>query len=191
MPLSEVWLVRHGETEWSKSGRHTGLKDLELTPLGEQQATALQPVLAAGRFDLVASSPLRRATQTCELAGFGGPAQSWDDLHEWNYGDYEGRTSAEIRSERPGWNIWTHGVEGGETVEQVGARADRVLAKFEAQSGRALVFAHGHLLRILTSRWLGLPPDCGRLFALLPAAISVLGYEGEIRVIRRWNWQVE
>lgn len=188
MAVSEIWLVRHGETEWARTGRHTGLNDIELTPRGEQQALALKPVLERHTFGVVATSPLRRARQTAELAGY-PDAQVWPETHEWNYGFYEGRTSAEIRLERPGWHIWTDGVEGGETVEQVGERADRALNRTNGAPGNVLLFAHGHFLRILASRWLNLAPADGRLFAFLPAAISVLGYEGETKVIRRWNWQ--
>jgi probable phosphoglycerate mutase len=187
VPASEIWLVRHGETEWAKSGRHTGLRDLTLTLRGEEQAVALRPHLSRPEFTVVAVSPLRRARQTCDLAGFAGRAETWPETHEWDYGAFEGLTSADIGVRIPGWNIWRHGVEGGETVEQVGARADRTLARVEQVSGRVLLFAHGHFLRILTCRWLGLSPSHGRLFAFRPAAVSVLGWEGDIRVIRSWN----
>jgi len=188
MAVTEIWLVRHGETEWARTGRHTGLNDIALTPLGEQQAVALKPVLAREAFDVVATSPLRRARDTSQLAGY-AEAQVWPEIHEWNYGAYEGRTSAEIRAERPGWHIWADGVEGGETVEQVGERAGQALGRLEGAAGKALIFAHGHFLRILATRWLGLCPDQGRLLALFPGAVSILGYEGDTRVIRRWNWQ--
>lgn len=185
--IQEIWLVRHGETEWAITGQHTGWKDIPLTARGEEQARSLQPILAGIEFDTVLSSPLQRAFETCRLAGFADRARQVDDLREWNYGLYEGRNSADIRKTVPGWNIWTHGVEGGETAEQVADRAGRVIDQLSAANGRAIIFAHGHLLRILATRWLGIPPESGRYFALLPAAVSILGFEGETRVIRLWN----
>ena len=183
---SLLWLVRHGETEWAVAGRHTGWCDIGLPAQGEAQAAALAPILGAEKFARVWSSPLQRARNTCRLAGFDARAEILDDLREWNYGDYEGRTGEEIRAERPGWIIWKDGVINGETVEQVGERAARVLARLH-EPETLLIFAHGHLLRILTALWLGLPPVEGRRFALRPAAVSVLGYENGYRVIKRWN----
>jgi probable phosphoglycerate mutase len=183
----EVYLVRHGQTEWSLSGQHTGKTDIPLTAAGEGGAEAVGRELQAADFTLVLSSPLRRAVETCRLAGFGDRAQLRDDLVEWDYGDYEGRTTADIRGDRPGWSLWRDGVPGGETVDQVGARADRVIAEAVAAGGRTAMFAHGHILRVLAARWLGLDADGGRLFVLDPATISILGYERETRVIRHWN----
>jgi broad specificity phosphatase PhoE len=183
----EVVLVRHGETEWSRAGKHTGRTDVPLTEAGVRDAAALGSALAARRFELVLTSPLSRASETCRLAGLGDVAVPSDDLLEWDYGAYEGRTTAEIRAERPGWSLWRHGVPGGETAEQVGERADRVVAKLRASDGDAAVFAHGHLLRVLAARWLGLDPAEGRLLALDTASLSVLGYERETAVIRLWN----
>jgi len=188
MPLAnKLWLIRHGETEWSRSGAHTGRTDLPLTPAGEAKATAIGRYLRGMKFALVLTSPLQRARETCRLAGYGDIAQLEPDLMEWSYGAYEGRTSAEIRQEIPGWNIWINGVASGETVEQVGARARRVIERASTAEGDAALFAHGHVLRILTACWLGLEPAAGRLFAFDTACLSVLGYEREIRVIERWN----
>jgi broad specificity phosphatase PhoE len=184
-----IWLVRHGETEWSKSGRHTGRTDIPLTPTGEQQGKALGRHLAGHRFGLVLTSPLGRARETCRLAGHAEGAQVTDDLLEWNYGIYEGRTTAAIRVEQPGWSIWTTPIPQGETVEQVGERARRVIERADAVDGDVALFAHAHLLRILAACWIGLPPIHGRHFTLGTAAISVLGYERETRVIDMWNWR--
>jgi len=185
----ELWLIRHGETEWSRSGAHTGRTDIPLTEQGRADAAALGQVLAGRRFAMVLTSPLQRAYDTCRLAGFGGAARIDADLREWDYGDYEGRSTAEIRREAPGWSLWESGVPNGETAEQVGARAERVIARAAAADGDAALFAHGHILRILTARWLGLAPDGGRLFAMGTASVSLLGYERETRVITRWNRQ--
>ena len=183
----EVVLVRHGETEWSRAGRHTGRTDVPLTEQGRRQAEAVGAALRDRDFALVLTSPLGRALETCRLAGFGEGAQSRDELMEWDYGAYEGRTTAEVREERPGWTLWRDGVPGGETIEQVGERVDRVLDEIRALDGEALLFAHGHVLRVLTARWLELEPDAGRLFALDPATLSMLGYEREAPVIQLWN----
>ena len=185
--MSEVVLVRHGETEWSRDGRHTGRTDVPLTELGREEAIRVGLALRPRRFALVLTSPLSRAFETCRLAGFGDEAQVRDDLVEWDYGAYEGRTTNEIREERPGWTLWDDGVIGGETAEQVGARADRVIAELRATTGDAAVFAHGHLLRVLTARWLALQPTGGALLALDPATMSVLGYERERAVVHSWN----
>jgi broad specificity phosphatase PhoE len=187
----QVVLVRHGETEWSRELRHTGRTDVPLTERGREQAERVGAALRGRTFALVLTSPLQRATETCRLAGFGEIAQPRDDLREWDYGDYEGRMTEEIRKEAPDWTVWTGGVPNGETVEQVGARADRVIEEIRTVDGDVLVFSHGHLLRILAARWLGLEPGAGRLFALDAATLNTLGYERETAVIREWNlaWQ--
>jgi len=183
----EIWLIRHGETEWSLSGQHTGRTDLPLTAAGVREAEELGRYLAKRPFALVLTSPLQRAHETCNLAGYGGVAQIEPDLCEWDYGAYEGRTSAQIQESVPGWTIWTSPVPQGETIQQVAARASRVIERAAKAGGHVALFAHGHLLRILTACWLGLPPDAGRFFALGTASVSVLGYERETRVIARWN----
>jgi probable phosphoglycerate mutase len=185
--VNPVVLVRHGETEWSRSGRHTGRTDVPLTELGRREGEAVGEELAGRAFALVLTSPLDRARETCRLAGYGAGAQVRDDLLEWDYGAYEGITTAEVRREHPGWTVWTGPIPGGETIGEVAARADRIVAELQQAAGDVLVFSHGHLLRILTARWLGLEPDAGRLFALDPATVSVLGYEHDLRVIREWN----
>ncbi|MFO1413120.1 MAG: histidine phosphatase family protein [Burkholderiales bacterium] len=187
--LPVVYLARHGETEWSRAGRHTGRTDLPLTEKGERDARALGARLAGIPFVRVFASPLQRAARTCELAGFGAVAQSDPDLVEWNYGDYEGRRTAEIAAERPGWNLFRDGCPNGEKVDAVGERADRVIARVRAAGGDVLLFSSAHLLRILTARWLGLPAAGGGLFFLSTASLSVLGYEHALDrpVIRVWN----
>jgi broad specificity phosphatase PhoE len=184
---AELWLIRHGETEWSASGRHTGRTDIPLNAAGESQAVELGKRLAGRHFAAVLCSPLGRARETCRLAGYGDAASPADDLREWDYGECEGRTTAELRARDPGWSVWTRRLPGGETLEAVGRRADRVIERAVAAGGDVALFAHAHVLRILTARWLGLPPDGGRLFALGTAAISVLSHERENRVIERWN----
>jgi broad specificity phosphatase PhoE len=186
----EVVLVRHGETEWSRAGRHTGRTDIPLTEQGRRQAEAVGAALRDRDFALVLTSPLGRALETCRLAGFGDRAAPRDELMEWDYGAYEGRTTSEIREDRPGWTLWRDGVRDGETIEQVGQRVDRVLEQIRSLEGDALLFAHGHVLRVLTARWLELEPDAGRLFALDPATLSTLGYERETPVIQLWNESV-
>lgn len=186
-PRQELWLIRHGETEWSIARRHTGRTDIALTPTGERQAAALGRHLAGRPFALVLCSPLQRARETCRLAGYSDVATLTDDLLEWDYGVYEGRTTSEIRTEVPGWSIWTGSVPGGETIEHVGRRAERVIKQALAVDGDVALFAHAHILRVLTACWLDLPPDAGRLFALDTASVSVLGYERETRVISVWN----
>ena len=183
----QIWLVRHGETEWSASGQHTGRTDIPLTPTGEHQATALGRLLAQRAFALVLSSPLGRARETCRLAGYGDVAVITDDLREWDYGDYEGRKTTDIRKGVPGWTIWAGPVPGGETIGQVAERTRRVIDRAVAATGDVALFAHGHVLRVLAATWLGLPPDGGRLLALGTASLSVLGYEREARVITTWN----
>ena len=187
MPQHEVVLVRHGETEWARLGRHTGRTDIPLTEEGRSQAELAGRRLVGRSFGLVLTSPLSRASETCRLAGFADQCEPTDDLLEWDYGEYEGRRTADIRIERPGWTLWADGVPGGETAAAVGARADRVIARALEADGDVLLFAHGHLLRVLGARWLELEPTAGRLFALSPATLSVLGYERETRVFFRWN----
>jgi broad specificity phosphatase PhoE len=183
----EIVLVRHGETEWSRARKHTGRIDVPLTERGRREAEAAREKLGERRFALVLASPSGRALETAFLAGYGDQAQLRDDLMEWDYGADEGRTTAEIQRTRPGWSVWDPGPEAGETLNAVGARADRVVAEVRGTGGDVLIFAHGHLLRILAARWLGLTPAGGRLLALDPATISVLGYEHEWSVIRTWN----
>lgn len=184
---NQIWLVRHGETVWSRDGRHTGRTDIPLTEPGRHHAEVLGRHLAGKAFALVLTSPLARAAETCRLAGYGALAQPTDDLLEWDYGIYEGRTTSEIRTEEPGWSIWTTTVPGGETVAQVGERVRRVIDRAAAAPGDVALFAHAHVLRILTACWLGLAPDAGRLLALGTASVSILGYERETRVISVWN----
>ena len=189
-PSGELWVMRHVETDWAAAGRHTGRNDLPLNANGERQALELRDRLAGMPFDLVVSSPLQRARRTCELAGYGDGAEIDPDAVEWDYGAYEGRTTTEIRVERPGWLIWKGGVIDGETVADVGARADQVLARVTPivdGGGRVAVFAHGHFLRILAARWIGQPPGFGEHLLLEPARISVHGFEREARVVTRWN----
>lgn len=183
----EILLVRHGETEWSATGRHTSRTDVPLTDQGRRQAEALRACLQERRFALILTSPLRRAAETCRSAGLGDVAQIRQDLREWDYGEYEGRTTPDIRSERPGWTLWSDGVLGGESGAEVGARADRILSEAARASGDVALFSHGHFLRVLAARWIGLPPERGRSFALGTATISILGYERETPVIVRWN----
>jgi broad specificity phosphatase PhoE len=180
-------LVRHGETEWTRAGKHTGHTDIPLTERGRQEAQTVGLQLRGWQFALVLTSPLARAADTCRLAGLGAAAAQREELMEWDYGAYEGRTTIDIRQERPGWSLWRDGVPNGETATQVAARVDRVLAELRSLAGDAAVFAHGHVLRVLAARRLGLGPSAGRLFALDPATISILGYERETPVIRGWN----
>lgn len=183
----EIWLIRHGETAWSLSGAHTGTTDIPLTAEGERRAAELKDRLAALEFDLVLTSPLQRARETARIAGFGERATLEPNLIEWNYGNYEGLSTPDIRKTLPHWHLWDDGVPNGETVEQVGARAAAVIARATSVAGNTLLFAHGHLLRILAAVYLGLPPRDGRLLSLGTAAVSVLGYERETPVIVRWN----
>lgn len=181
-----VWLVRHGATDWSESGRHTGRTDVQLTSDGESTARTLAPVLAAQPFVLVVTSPLERARRTAELAGF-PDAEVDPDLLEWDYGDYEGVTTPEIRQTVPDWTVWTRPCPGGETAEQVAERLDRVIERLRSLDGDALVFGHGHALRALAARWLGESVAAGRFYRLDTATISVLGLEREQPVLQRWN----
>jgi len=183
----EILLARHGETQWSADGRHTGLTDVPLTDTGRDQARQLGPRFAGREFALVLSSPLSRARDTCELAGLGDRVELRDELVEWDYGDYEGLTTPQIREEVAGWGIWTHPVAGGETVERVGVRIDGVISELAGADGDCIVFAHGHVLRVLAARWLGLPARDGALLALNTATLSVLGYERQRQVVQLWN----
>jgi broad specificity phosphatase PhoE len=186
-PRPTLWVVRHGATEWSRDGRHTGRTDLPLLPDGEEQARATGALLAGRPFSLVLTSPLERARRTCELAGYGDVAQVDEDLLEWDYGAYEGITTPEIRTTAPGWTVWTGPNPGGETIEQVAARADRVIERVLGTDGDCVVFGHGHSLRVLTARWCELPPVEGRRFVLETATLSHLGWEHEYRTVRLWN----
>jgi broad specificity phosphatase PhoE len=183
----EVVLVRHGETEWSRTWKHTGRTDVPLTEVGRHQAELLREALAGRRFDRVLTSPLARAVETCRLAGLEQRAERNKALLEWDYGKYEGATTDEIRRRRPGWLLWRDGCPGGETAAEVGARVDPLVAELKAPVGDTILFAHGHVLRVCAARWLGLAPEAGSLFALSTATLSVLGFEREIPVLRRWN----
>jgi broad specificity phosphatase PhoE len=183
-------LARHGETEWSATGKHTSVTDVPLTPSGRGDAQRLGEHLAGRAFALVLTSPRARARDTCELAGFGAAAVVDEDLVEWDYGEYEGRTTPEIREDVPGWSVWTHSTPGGETAAQVGARADRVIARALAAEGDVVAFAHGHLLRVLAARWIGLEPAYGGHLALSTGSLSELGFERERRALWAWNQKV-
>jgi len=183
---TEVWLVRHGETEWSRDHRHTSVTDLPLTEAGIEVAQGLAARLEGTAFDLVLTSPRLRARRTAELAGF-TDAEVDEDLVEWGYGDYEGITTAEIQKTVPGWSVWTHLTPGGESPEQVAERLDRVVARLRDQAGMTLVFGHGHSLRALAARWLGRPVGDGRQFVLGTAALSVLGDDRGTPAVLKWN----
>ena len=185
----EVYLARHGETEWSLNGRHTGLTDIPLTGRGERIAASLGERLAGVEFTEVITSPLQRAGRTCDLAGFEGRARVDPDLVEWDYGDFEGLTTPEIRQDHPGWFLFRDGSPGGESVEQVGMRADRMIAHLRGIEGRVILFTHGHFGRVVVARWLGLPPGDARHFLFGTAALGILGYEHnpEEPVVRLWN----
>jgi probable phosphoglycerate mutase len=185
MPVT-LWLVRHGETEWSLSGQHTGRTDVPLTEKGREQAKSVGKLLQGKQFRLVLTSPMQRAVETCQLAGLTNAAID-PNLREWDYGDYEGMTTPEIQKQHPGWSLWKDGVVNGESIQQVSHRAKAVIARVGDADGDVLLVAHGHILRILTACWLGLEPAAGRLFALETATLSSLGHERETRVIRSWN----
>jgi broad specificity phosphatase PhoE len=192
MASKELWLVRHGETEWSLSGAHTSTTDIPLTDHGRQRAVELNEFLHGKKFAAVYVSPKHRARETCEIAGYGDVMQVEDNLQEWNYGESEGKTTKEMREKYgdPNWSVWTNPIVGGEAVEAVGERADKVIAKSLAQvpdGGQVALFAHAHILRILAARWIGLPAVGGQLFALGTGSVSVLGFERETRVISKWN----
>lgn len=188
-PCPEIYLARHGETAWTISHQHTGRSDIPLTERGERNARSLGARLSGMVFAKVLVSPLQRASRTAELAGFGSVAEIEPDLVEWDYGRYDGLTSAEIQKERPDWSLFRDGCPGGESVEAVGARADRLVTKLRAMDGQVLLFGHGHFFRVLTARWLGLPPSDGRLYYLSTASLSQLGYEHSCDepVIQLWN----
>jgi len=186
----QLWLIRHGETAWSRSGAHTSRTDLPLTDTGRAKAVDMGRYLARRPFALVLTSPMLRARDTCRLAGFGDEAQIDPNLCEWDYGDYEGLTTTQIQADRPGWSLWRDGVPNGESIDQAAARAQAVIARSLAAPGDVALFAHGHILRILAACWLGVEPNNGRLFALSTATVSTLGHERETRVISSWNLSV-
>ena len=189
MPAStqRVYVVRHGETEWSLSGQHTGVTDIPLTENGRAVARLLKPILAEPSFTLVLTSPLGRARETCELAGLGARAVLEPDLKEWNYGEYEGLTSKQIHTKTPGWMVFRDGCPGGETPAQIGARVDRVLARVRSALGDVALFAHGHVLRVLVARWIGLASGAGEHFLLDTATLNVLGYYRDSPAVKLWN----
>jgi probable phosphoglycerate mutase len=187
MPIQQVYLIRHGETEWSLSGQHTGTTDIPLTENGRNVARLLEPVLAKENFALVLTSPLERARQTCELADLGERAEIDRDLMEWNYGEYEGLTPKQIHTQAPGWMIFRDGCPGGESPEQVGARVDRVIVRVRAVEGHVALFAHGHIFRVFAARWLGFPATAGCHFLLDTATLSILSYYRNIPAVKRWN----
>ena len=182
-----IYVVRHGETAWSLSGQHTGVTDIPLTENGRAVARRLQPILAQASFALVLTSPLSRARETCELAGLGNDALVEPALMEWGYGGYEGLTPKQIHARRPGWMIFRDGCPGGETPEEVGARADRVIARVRAAPGDVALFAHGHIFRVLVARWIGLPATAGGHFLLDTATLNILGYYRDTPAVKVWN----
>ena len=187
----KLWLIRHGETEWSLSGAHTSRTDIPLTERGKERAAKIRDYLAQRKFSLVLSSPLQRARETCRIAGYSDVAQIEENLKEWDYGIFEGRTTADIRKDQPDWSIWDSPVPEGEPVEHVAARAQKVIDRALEAGGDVALFAHAHILRILAATWLGLEPRGGRLFALGTGSVSTLGYERETRVISTWNRSLE
>jgi broad specificity phosphatase PhoE len=187
MPTQQVYLIRHGETEWSLSTQHTGITDIPLTENGRKVAKLLEPVLAKETFALVLTSPLERARETCELAGLGERAEIDSDLMEWNYGQYEGLTPKQIHAQAPKWMLFNDGCPGGESPEQIGARVDRVIARVRAVEGHVALFAHGHIFRVFAARWLGLPATAGCQFLLDTATLNILGYYRGIPALKRWN----
>ena len=187
MPTQQVYLIRHGETEWSLSTQHTGITDIPLTENGRKVAKLLEPVLAKETFALVLTSPLERARETCELAGLGERAEIDRDLMEWNYGEYEGLTPNQIQAKARGWMLFNDGCPGGESPEQIGARVDRVIARVRAVKGHVALFAHGHIFRVFAARWLGLPATAGCHFLLHTATLNILSYYRGIPAVKRWN----
>jgi broad specificity phosphatase PhoE len=187
----QLWLIRHGETEWSLSGAHTSRTDIPLTERGKERAAKIRDYLAQRKFSLVLASPLQRARETCRIAGYADVAQIEENLREWDYGIFEGRTTADIRKDQPDWSIWDSPVPEGEPVEHVAARAQKVIDRALQAGGDIALFAHAHILRILAATWLGLEPRGGRLFALGTGSVSTLGYERETRVISTWNRSLE
>ena len=187
---TQLWLIRHGETEWSLSGQHTSRTDIPLTQHGRRRAEELRDYLTGTKFDAVFVSPMQRARETCAIAGFGDQAVVDDNLKEWDYGVYEGKTTGQIRAEVPGWSVWKDPIIGGETAEDVGARADAVISRALQASpsgGKVALFAHAHILRILGARWVGLEARKGSIFALGTGSVSVVGWERETHVIQSWN----
>jgi broad specificity phosphatase PhoE len=187
MPSQQIYLIRHGETQWSLSGQHTGITDIPLTENGRKVAKLLEPVLANENFALVLTSPLERARKTCELAGLGERAEIDRDLMEWNYGEYEGLTPKQIHTMAPRWMLFSDGCPGGESPGQVGARVDRVIARVRAVEGHVALFAHGHIFRVFAARWLGLPATAGCHFLLDTATLNILSYYRGIPAVKRWN----
>jgi len=183
----QIYLIRHGETEWSRSGRHTGLTDIPLTDTGREQAAFLTPIFDDVKFVRILSSPLQRALQTAQLAGLGDRVETMPDLLEWNYGDYEGITTKEIHKSVPNWTVWTHPCPNGETIEQVSARADRVVHDLRQAKANVAVFSHGHFLRVLAVRWLELDPHAGKHLLLGTSTLSILSYEHDFPAIKTWN----
>ena len=187
MPAQQVYLIRHGETEWSLNGRHTGTTDIPLTGNGRNVAKQLEPILAKESFTLILTSPLERSRETCKLAGLGTQAEIDPNLMEWNYGEYEGQTPKDIHAKAPGWMLFRDGCPGGESPAQVSARADRLIARVRSVEGDVALFAHGHIFRVFAARWLGLPATAGCHFLLDTATLSILSYYRNLPAIRRWN----
>jgi broad specificity phosphatase PhoE len=183
----QIYLIRHGETEWSRAGRHTGRTDIPLTDRGKEQAEFLKPIFDDVRFAKILSSPLQRALETARLAGLGNRVETTDDLKEWDYGNYEGITTKEIRKSVPDWTVWTHPCPNGESIEQVAARADRVVQRLREVDADVAVFSHGHFLRVLAVRWLGMDPHAGKNFLLGTSTLSILSYEHGFPAIKTWN----
>lgn len=186
-PEQKIYLLRHGETEWSLNGRHTGVTDIPLTENGRRIARLLQPILAKEKFALVLTSPLQRARETCELAGLAAVATVDRDLMEWNYGEYEGLTTEEIRKTNPNWSVFRDGCPGGESPVEIGARADKIVTKIRTVDGNVALFAHGHILRVLGARWINLAANYGENFLLDTATLNVLGYYREAPAFKIWN----
>jgi probable phosphoglycerate mutase len=187
MQNQKVYLIRHGETEWSLNGKHTGVTDVSLTEHGREIAKLLRPVLARENFAAILTSPLERARRTCDLAGFAGRAEIDRNLMEWNYGEYEGLTTEHIREKVPGWMLFRDGCPGGESPAEIGARVDLVIERVRMVEGHAALFAHGHVLRVFAARWLGLPPGAGSHFLLNTATLNILSYDREVPAVKRWN----
>lgn len=187
----ELWLIRHGETAWSLSGAHTSRTDIPLTDRGRERAKEIKDYLQGKTFSMVLTSPMQRARETCDIAGLGNVAQIDDDLNEWNYGIYEGRTTKDIQKEIPGWSVWTNPIVDGESLDQVAVRANRVIARAAAKGGNVALFAHAHILRILAACWIQAPPVMGSRLALGTGSVSILGFEHETRVITMWNRSLE
>jgi broad specificity phosphatase PhoE len=189
--VAALWLIRHGETEWSLSGQHTSRTDIPLTDHGRQRAVEIRDYLESRQFSLVLTSPRQRAQQTCRIGGFGDIAQVDEDLSEWDYGHYEGRTTADIRKDQPGWSIWDGTPPGGESLDQVASRCQKIIDRSLAAGGKVALFSHAHFLRILAATWIGLPPKSGSLFVLGTGSVSTLSFERKTRVIQTWNRSFE